>query len=311
MAYIVFLPDFTPQDPASSTGLIPEPDTVIIMAGNSRLRKLMGGKDRIGLGGEGVLRTEGRTKDALAMLSAAYEAGIRYYDSAPAYAGSERYYGSFWARHPDRKELTFQTSKSAQRSADEASEDLDRTLTRMGRKHLGLWQIHDVRDNNDIRMLEEPGGALQAFYQARETGTVRGIGVTGHYDPSVLLHAVTHWDIDSVLLPVNPVEAVIGGFLNRVIPAAQERGIGVIGMKTMGAGNYIHPEAGLTPQNLIRFALSQDVDLVIVGCSAPDEAQSLAQIGKESTPMDDGEQTRLIETVRPYAHNLAYYRGVV
>jgi aryl-alcohol dehydrogenase-like predicted oxidoreductase len=281
------------------------------MAVNSRLRTLIGSPYRIGLGGEGVLRTEGRTMDALAMLSAAYEAGIRYFDSAPAYAGSERYYGSFWAQHPDRKELTFQTSKSAQRSADGALEDLNRTLSRMGRDHLGLWQIHDVRDKNDIRMLEEQGGALKAFRQARETGTVRGIGVTGHHDPSVLLHAVTHWDIESVLLPVNPVEAVIGGFLDRVIPAARERGIGVIGMKTMGAGNYIHPEAGLTPENLIRFALSQDVDCVIVGCVTPDEARLFAQVGKDTSPMDDDEQSRLVETVRPWAHNLAYYRGVL
>ncbi len=131
------------------------------------------------------------------MLSAAYEAGIRYDDSAPGYAGSEQYYGSFWAQHPDRKELTFQTSKSAQRSADGAWEDLKRTLTRMGRDHLGLWQVHDIRDTSDISFLEKPDGALHAFYRARETGTVRGIGVTGHHDPSVLLHAVTHWDIDA------------------------------------------------------------------------------------------------------------------
>jgi aryl-alcohol dehydrogenase-like predicted oxidoreductase len=244
------------------------------------------------------------------MLSAAYDAGIRYFDSAPAYAGSEQYYGSFWAQHPERKELTFQTSKSAQRSADEAEEDLDRTLTRMGRDNLGLWQIHDVRDTHDIRMLEEPHGALRAFYQARDSGAVRGIGVTGHHDPWILLHAVTHWDIDSVLLPVNPVEAAIGGFLDRVIPAARERGIGVIGMKTMGAGNYIHPEAGLTPEALIRFALSQDVDLVIVGCGTPDEARFLAHMGNDTGPMDDDEQRRLVETVRSSAHKLAYYRGV-
>jgi aryl-alcohol dehydrogenase-like predicted oxidoreductase len=281
------------------------------MVVNSRLRTLIGSSYRIGLGGEGVLRTERRTKDALSMLSAAYDAGIRYYDSAPAYAGSEQYYGSFWAQHPERKELTFQTSKSAQRSADGAKKDLERTLTRMGRDHLGLWQVHDVRDSDDIRMLEEPNGALRAFYQARETGTVRGIGVTGHHDPSILLHAVNHWDIDSVLLPVNPVEAVIGGFLDRVIPAARERGIGVIGMKTMGAGNYLHPEAGLTPETLIRFALSQDVDLVIVGCSTPEEARLLAHMGTDSSKMDDNEQTRLIETVRPWAQNLAYYRGVL
>ena len=70
------------------------------MAGNNRFRNLTGIQHRVGLGGEGVLRTEGRSREALAMLTAAYEAGIRYYDSAPAYAGSERYYGLFWAQHP-------------------------------------------------------------------------------------------------------------------------------------------------------------------------------------------------------------------
>ena len=244
------------------------------------------------------------------MLTAAYGAGIRYYDSAPAYAGSERYYGLFWAQHPDRKDLTFQTSKSGQRSAYGASKDLAESLTHMGRDHLGLWQIHDVRDTVDIREIEGPGGALHAFYHARETGTVRSIGITGHYDPAVLLHAVTHWDIDAVLLPVNPVEAALGGFTDQVIPAARERGIGIIGMKTLGAGNYIRPGSGLSPEALIRFALSQDVDLVIVGCSTADEARVLARIGQVHTTMNEDEQERLIDTVRPYAHHLAYYRGV-
>jgi aryl-alcohol dehydrogenase-like predicted oxidoreductase len=281
------------------------------MAGNNRFRNLTGIQHRVGLGGEGVLRTEGRSGEALAVLTAAYEAGIRYYDSAPAYAGSERYYGLFWAQHAEKKDLTFQTSKSGQRSAYRASEDLAETLTRMGRDHLGLWQIHDVRDAADIREIEGPGGALLAFYHARETGTVRGIGVTGHYDPAVLLHAVTHWDIDTVLLPVNPVEAAIGGFTDHVIPAARERGIGIIGMKTLGAGNYIRPGSGLSPEALIRFALSQDVDLVIVGCSTADEARVLARIGEEHTAMSEEDQAQLIETVRPYAHRLAYYRGVI
>jgi aryl-alcohol dehydrogenase-like predicted oxidoreductase len=72
--------------------------------------------------------------------------------------------------------FTFQTSKSAQRDAEGADRDLMRTLSRIGRDHLGLWQFHDVRDNADIRQIEEAGGALNAFYQARETGTARGMG---------------------------------------------------------------------------------------------------------------------------------------
>lgn len=280
------------------------------MTGNSRLRALIGSPLRVGLGGEGVLRTDGREQEARAMLEAAYEGGIRYYDSAPAYAGSERYYGQFWTLHPERKALTFQTSKSARRDAEGAAADLKRTLSRMDRDRLGLWQIHDLRDREDIRRVEAAGGALRAFYQARETGTVRGIGVTGHADPAVLLHAVTNWDMDSVLLPVSPVEAALGGFSDRVILAARERGIGVIGMKVLGAGYHLVPGGGLSPERLIRFALSQDVDLVIVGCSTPDEATLLASLGSLHTPMDEEEQVRLVEAVRRDAARLAYYRGV-
>lgn len=281
------------------------------MAGNSRLRRLVGSPLRIGLGGEGVLRSNGREHEAIAMLEAAYSSGVRYYDSAPAYAGSEQYYGRFWDQHPGRRTLTFQTSKSARRSAEGASGDLMRTLARMGRDHLGLWQIHDVRDNADIRQIEEAGGALSAFYEARETGITRGIGVTGHHDPEILLHAVTKWDIDSVLLPVSPVEAAIGGFMDRVIPAARERGIGVIGMKVLGAGAYISRDGGFSPGDLIRFALSQDVDIVISGCSTPNEAEFLARQEKEFTPMDEDEQAAMVEEIRPYAEPLAYYRGVI
>jgi len=281
------------------------------MAGTSRLRALLGNGSRVGLGGEGVLRTEGRERRALAMLAAAYESGIRYYDSAPAYAESEQYLGLFFGQHPERKKGTFQTSKSALRDADGALADLARTLARLGRDRLGLWQIHDVRDWKDIRRLEGPGGALRIFLEARETGMVRGIGVTGHHDPAILLHAVTSWDIDSVLLPVSPVETALGGFSDQVIPAARDRGIGVIGMKVLGAGSYLSLEAGLTAEALIRFALSQDVDLVIAGCSTPAEAQLLARLGKENVPMDEEAQARLVGIVRPVAERIAYYRGVI
>jgi len=281
------------------------------MAGNSRLRKLLGNGQRVGLGGEGVLRTEGRENEALAVLSAAYDSGIRYYDSAPAYAGSEEYQGLFWKQHPERRKETFQAGKSAKRDADRAEGDLGRTLSRMGRDHLGLWQIHDLRDEEDIQRLEGCGGALQTFYKARETGTAHGIGVTGHHDPAILLHAVTNWDVDAVLLPVNPVETAIGGFLDRVIPAARERGIGVIGMKVLGAGKYLFPDSGFSAENLVRFALSQDVDMVIVGCSTPGEAQILSRLGRAHTPMDEDEQARMVESVLPYAERLAYYRGVI
>ena len=288
----------------------------MIMAGESRLRKLLTGKPgpgvtRIGLGGEGILRTTGRDEEALAMLDAAYRSGIRYYDSAVAYADSERYQGIFWRNRPGWMQETYQAGKSARRDYRGAMAELHRTLERLGRDTIDLWQIHDVRTQGDIRAIEAKDGALRAFAEAKETGLVRGIGVTGHYDPEVIRYAVRHWPVDAVLLPVNPVEAAIGGFLDETIPAAREQGVGVIGMKTLGAGNFIFPDAGLTPEILFRFALAQDTDLIIVGCGTPAEARALAELGENPAPMGEEEQDGIVELIRPYAERLAFYRGPI
>jgi aryl-alcohol dehydrogenase-like predicted oxidoreductase len=48
--------------------------------------------------------------------------------------------------------------------------------------HLDLWQVHDVRTDEEIEEIFGKGGAIEAFVEAKERGLVRFIGVTGHYD---------------------------------------------------------------------------------------------------------------------------------
>jgi aryl-alcohol dehydrogenase-like predicted oxidoreductase len=224
---------------------------------------------QVGLGGEGTLRTFERSPDALSVIKEAALQGITYFDSAKAYAGSEGYYGEFWREHLSLRSGIFQTSKSAARSKDEARRELDQTLMNMGLHHLDLWQIHDIRTRKDIERIEGHNGALEAFVEARDAGLVRFVGVTGHYDPEILLHAVKNWPLDAVLMPVNPAEAVLGGFLDDVMAAASDRGLAIIGMKVLGGSHSISTEAGITPELLLRFALSKGITLAIVGCSAP------------------------------------------
>jgi len=263
---------------------------------------------RVGLGGEGVLRTFGRHAEAAAVITEALGQGITYFDSAKAYAGSEDYYGEVWRNRPDLRASVFQASKSASRLHADAELDLQATLQRMGIETLDLWQIHDVRTFTDIREVEGPSGALEAFIEARESGIVRHIGVTGHHDPDVLSHAVETWPVDAVMLPVNPVEEVLGGFLDTTLPVAREQGVAVIGMKVLGGSNYLVPGAGVTPEVLVRYALSREVSIAIVGCSTPAEVQALAAAGR-SGPLPDDEAAALVEAFRPHARELAYYRG--
>ncbi|OQB19981.1 MAG: 2,5-diketo-D-gluconate reductase A [Euryarchaeota archaeon ADurb.Bin190] len=265
---------------------------------------------QVGLGGEGVLRTFGRGQEARAVIEEAAGQGITYFDTAPAYSGSQSYYGSFWQGQAHLRASIFQTSKSAERSYDEAKADLKDSLRILGLDSLDLWQIHDVRSRQDIEEIEGPGGALRAFLEAKESGLVRFLGVTGHHDPSILLYAVENWPVDSVLMPVNPAEAVLGGFLDRVMPAAMDRGLAVIGMKVLGASHYISPQHGVTAELLLRFALSRQISTAIVGCSSPAEVAGLAETGRRFQPLSDGEEKMLLEVFRPHARRMAYYRGV-
>jgi aryl-alcohol dehydrogenase-like predicted oxidoreductase len=108
---------------------------------------------RVGLGGEGILRTYGRADEAALVLETAYASGITYYDSARAYSGSEEYYGQFWKEHAGWKGHVFQTSKSAERTYRAAMDDLAHTLQVMNREYLDLWQIHDLRTGDELRLL--------------------------------------------------------------------------------------------------------------------------------------------------------------
>lgn len=264
----------------------------------------------VGLGGEGVLRTHGHEDDARKVIEEALARGITYFDCARAYAGSETYYGLVWSKHPEHRARVFQAGKSAMRTRKEALADLDQTLANMSIDHLDLWQIHDVRTEEDLKIISGPDGALEAFLQARSTGKTRFVGVTGHHDPKILEQAIREWPVDSVMMPINPVEASLGGFMNSALPAALEKDIAVIGMKVLGASHYIVREAGITPELLIRFALSQLITVAIVGCSTGSHVQTLSETSQSFTPLTHEEQQAIVDAFRPYAERLAFYRGV-
>lgn len=264
-----------------------------------------------GLGGEGVLRTYGREDETWRVIKEAVAQGITYFDCARAYAGSETYYGQVWSKHPEDRAGIFQAGKSAERSKNGALADLDETLRNMSIDHLDLWQIHDVRTEEDFEIISRPGGALEAFMEAKTNGKTRFIGVTGHHDPKILEKAIREWPVDSVMMPVNPVEAAMGGFMDSALPAALEKGIAVIGMKVLGAAHYIFPDAGITPELLIRFALSQPITVAIVGCSTGSHVRTLAETGRSFIPLSPEEQQAIVGIFHPYAKRLAFYRGAL
>jgi aryl-alcohol dehydrogenase-like predicted oxidoreductase len=260
----------------------------------------------LGLGGEGVLRTFGYDQQAEAVIEAALEAGINYFETARAYSGSEAYLGQGLAGHRDK---IFLTSKTHGRSFNEAMAHLSITLKNLNTDHLDLWQVHDVRTMDEVAAIGAPGGVLEAMHHARERGWVRFIGVTGHHDPAVLRRVLELYDFDTVLLPINPAEPHLASFL----PVAQEamaKGLGVIAMKTLCRGQL--PELAENPgeavRELLAYALSQAVTLAVVGADSVPQVLELAAAARDVTPMTLKEQHRLEAAVGPLARQLMYYK---
>jgi aryl-alcohol dehydrogenase-like predicted oxidoreductase len=257
----------------------------------------------LGLGGEGVLRTFGQEAEAYRVIRAAFDAGIRYFESARAYSGSEAYLGRGLQGLRDQ---IFLTSKSHGRSRAEAEEHLHITLKNLQTDHLDLWQVHDVRSPEDLNIIFGPGGALEAFIRAREQGKTRFIGVTGHHDPAILRQALDLYDFDTVLLPVNPAEPHHASFL----PLAQEaaaRGMGVIGMKVLCRGLLPQLYDDSLPL-FIHYALSQPVSAIVIGADTVEQVKELGQAASEFESQPRELQQRLEETVNPYARKLMYYK---
>jgi predicted aldo/keto reductase-like oxidoreductase len=259
----------------------------------------------LGLGGEGVLRTVGQDKAASALINRALDLGITYCESARAYSGSEAYYGE--ALKERRKDILL-TSKSHDRTKKGALLHLHETLRNMRTDHLDLWQVHDVREEQDIEEIFGPGGAIEAFVQAKEQGKTRFIGVTGHHDPSIIKRCIEQFDFDTVLMPINPAEHAYQSFIDNVLPLAQKKGMGIIGMKVYFRGYASRLPGYTNMEPFLRFALSQPVSCVVIGCDTVSQLEQNVAFAQSFEPMTKAEQQALVRAVAPYARELMYYK---
>lgn len=262
----------------------------------------------VSLGGEGVLRTTGRSREAVPVILEAFRLGVRYCDTAPAYQQSQDYYGEALreAGAAARAQI-FLASKVHERRRDRALRLLDDSLARLGTDHLDLWQMHDLREPADLDAIFGKGGALEAAEAARADGRIRFVGLTGHQDPAILLEAMRRYDFDSVLCPINPADPAQLPFVTTVVAEARRRGMGVVGMKVLAAGRLV-AEAAAAASELIRYAASF-ADTVVIGCSSLAEVRANFALNTDFAPMDAVERQALEARIAPRASRYDTFKG--
>jgi len=138
--------------------------------------------------------------EATPVLDILLEYGINHIDAAASYGEAEKCVGPWMPHHRDR---FFLATKTEERTRPGARESLHRSLELLQTDHVDLFQIHALSDPQEWEVALGPGGALEAFIEAREQGLTRFIGITGHGTNIAALHrkALERFDFDSVLLP--------------------------------------------------------------------------------------------------------------
>jgi predicted aldo/keto reductase-like oxidoreductase len=259
----------------------------------------------LGLGGEGLLRTYGQGQEATSLIHRAIDLGLTYFESARAYAGSESYYGM--ALGERRKEI-FLASKSHERTLDGALGHLEATLKNMKTDFLDLWMVHDVRTIKDIDQIFGPQGAIRAFESARRNKLIKWIGISGHRNPTILSRALDLFSFDTVLIPINAAEPHYWSFAEEVLPKAQAKGMGILGMKSFSRGVSMKIFGPDSSEKFLRFALSQPVSTIVVGCDTIEQLEMNAKVAQAFRPMTKRDQDILLEKAKPYARELMYYK---
>ncbi|WP_426368925.1 aldo/keto reductase [Streptomyces sp. E-08] len=201
-------------------------------------------------------------------VSAAWESGVRYFDTAPHYGLglSERRLGAALRGLPrdeyvlstkvgrllrPRKEATgddlangFAVPAAHERvwdfTADGVRGSLEASLERLGLDRIDLVYVHDPDDHAEQALTQ----AYPELERMRAEGTVGAIGV-GMNQAGLLARFVRETDIDAVLL-AGRYSLLDQRGLDELLPLAAERGVGVVVGGVFNSGLLADPRPGAT-----------------------------------------------------------------
>jgi aryl-alcohol dehydrogenase-like predicted oxidoreductase len=237
------------------------------------------------------------------------ERGINYFDVAPTYGNAEERLGP--ALEPYRQSV-FLACKTDKRMAEEAQQELHRSLELLRTDYFDLYQLHAVTTLEQVERVMGPGGAMETFVKAREQGLVRYLGFSAHSEEAARA-LLDRFEFDSILFPFNWVCWHQGDFGPRALEAAQEAGVGILALKSLAKRKWKEgeekgwPKCWYAPVDTfeeaslaLRFTLSKPVTAAVApghaelmwwACDAADEfeplsAEEAAELARRSEGLD-------------------------
>lgn len=308
------LPPALAQNTQSTTGALPRATSAGTLKGDMLYRELGSTGQQvsaIGLGGYHIGQQSLSEGEGIRIIHAAIDRGITFMDNSWDYNGgeSEIRMGKALAQNGSRDKV-FLMTKLDGRTKEAATQQLNESLRRLRTDHVDLIQHHEIIRFDDPDRIFAAGGAMEAVLEAKEAGKVRFIGFTGHKDPQIHLYmlqvAAKHgFHFDTVQMPLNVMDAHFRSFAHLVLPEAIKQKIGVLGMKSMGAGIILKSNTA-TAIDCLHFAMNLPTSVVITGIDSEEFLDQAFQAAKSFRLMNQQQVAAILNKTRRAAMNGQY-----
>ena len=183
----------------------------------------------VGLGGIPIQRTD--VEGTVKVIDACEEQGINFIDTARGYTVSEEYLGQALE---GRREKFILATKSMVRDYEGMKRDIETSLKNLKTDHIELYQIHNIKTDEEFALCFGENGAYRALAEAKQAGKIGHIGATAH-SLEAFERLITEFEdkIETFMFPFSIVENQGVELMKQ----CAEKNIGFIAMKPMAGGN--------------------------------------------------------------------------
>ena len=251
----------------------------------------------IGLGGY-HMAVPTDEQESIRIVRTAIDNGINFMDNCWDYHDGLSEVRMGKALRDGYRQKVFLMTKTDGQVKEAYNKQLDESLKRLQTDTIDLVQFHEVIRPTDPDRIFGQNGAFEAALAAKKAGKIRYIGFTGHKDPDIHLKmlqtAFAHdFTFDAVQMPLNIMDAHYRSFAKKVVPVLVKHGIGVLGMKPMGAGIILESKT-VTPIECLHYAMNLPTSVVINGCDSMERVHQALEAARTFRPMDEAEVAALL-----------------
>lgn len=259
------------------------------------------------LGGEGALEKPNCPDEAENIINRAIDLGVNYLDTAPTYGSgqSEKNIGRVMK---SRRSEVYLATKTLDRTYDGTMKLLENSLGNLQTDYLDLYQVHNVRTNEDLDKAFGKDGAVKALEKLRDEGVIRFLGLTGHSNSGILLRGIREYPFDTLLMTLNAGDIHYDPFQEKLLKEAVKMEMGIIAMKVTATGRIFHKDGLTSMKQALGYVLSFPVSNAIISISEVDEVDENTRVAANFEPLGSVELKEFEELVKPNKEEANYFK---